>query len=80
MRFCMVTTFYPPFSFGGDGMCVYRLSTALAERGHQVDVYHSEDAYSLQHPSDPETEFVEHPNVTRRPLRSRVPLLSALGT
>jgi len=80
LRFCMVTTFYPPFSFGGDGMCVYRLSTALAERGHQVDVYHSEDAYRLQHPSDPETEFVEHPNVTRRPLRSRVPLLSALGT
>jgi len=76
----MVTTFYPPFSFGGDGMCVYRLSTALAERGHRVDVFHSEDAYRLQHPSDPETRFAEHPNVTRRPLRSRWPLLSALAT
>jgi glycosyltransferase involved in cell wall biosynthesis len=78
LRFAMVTTFYPPFSFGGDGMCVYQLSTALAERGHKVDVYHSEDAYRLQHPGDPETEFFEHPNISRRPLRSRRPMLSAL--
>jgi glycosyltransferase involved in cell wall biosynthesis len=75
----MVTTFYPPFSFGGDGIFVYRLAHALAERGHQVDVIHSEDAYRLQHPADPEREFAEHPGVTRLPLRSRWPSLSSLS-
>lgn len=80
LRFCMVTTFYPPFSFGGDGIFVYRLSHALAEAGHQVDVIHSEDAYRLQHPGDPEQVFAEHPGVTRLPLRSRWPRLSSLSS
>ena len=51
LKLCMVTTFYPPFSFGGDGIFVYQLAHALAEKGHRVDVIHSEDAYRLQHPS-----------------------------
>ena len=74
----MITTFYPPFSFGGDGIFVYRLAQALAERGHRVDVVHSEDAYRLQHPDDPELRFPEHVNVTRHALRSRWPMLSVL--
>jgi glycosyltransferase involved in cell wall biosynthesis len=45
LRFCMLTTFYPPWSFGGDGIQVQRLSEALAERGHEVTVVHSPDAY-----------------------------------
>ena len=44
MRFAMVTTFYPPFHFGGDAMYAYRLTNALARRGHEVVVVHSEDA------------------------------------
>ena len=54
LRFCMVTTFYPPYHFGGDGIFVYRLSELLASRGHKVDVIHSADAYHLSHPADPE--------------------------
>ena len=65
LRFCMVTTFYPPYHFGGDGVFVYRLAEALAERGHLVDVIHSADAYRLQHPAEPEVAFSHHPNVTR---------------
>ncbi len=57
LRFCMVTTFYPPYHFGGDGVFVYRLTQALAERGHSVDVIHSVDAYRLQHPAEPEVAF-----------------------
>jgi glycosyltransferase involved in cell wall biosynthesis len=80
LRIAMVTTFYPPYHFGGDAMYVYRLTEALAERGHRVDVVHSVDAYRLQHPGEPEVAFAHHPNVTRHPLESRRPHLAALAS
>lgn len=43
--FAMVTTFYPPESFGGDGIYVQRLSRALIARGHRVSVIACHDAY-----------------------------------
>jgi glycosyltransferase involved in cell wall biosynthesis len=46
MRFLMVTTFYPPFSFGGDAISVRELSRALVRRGHEVTVVHDVDAYA----------------------------------
>lgn len=46
-RICMVTTFYPPYNFGGDGIFVRRLSNALAATGHLVDVVHYPAAYEL---------------------------------
>ena len=46
VRFLMVTTFYPPFSFGGDAISVRELSRALVRRGHQVTVVHDVDAYA----------------------------------
>ena len=45
LRFAMLTTFYPPYNFGGDGMGVQRLSQALVRRGHHVTVIHDADAY-----------------------------------
>ncbi|HEX2723826.1 MAG TPA: glycosyltransferase family 4 protein [Gemmatimonadaceae bacterium] len=45
MRFCFVTTFYPPYNFGGDGIAVQRLARALVKRGHHVTVVHDVDAY-----------------------------------
>jgi hypothetical protein len=47
LRICMVTTFYPPFNFGGDGITVRRLVNTLAERGHHVEVVHCVDAFDL---------------------------------
>jgi hypothetical protein len=41
----MLTTFYPPFHFGGDAMGIIRLSRALVRRGHRVTVIHDGDAY-----------------------------------
>ena len=79
LRFCMVTTFYPPYHFGGDAVFVYRLTEALAARGHQVDVIHSADAYHLRHPAEPGIPFAHHPNVTVHPLRSRNPALASLS-
>jgi len=79
LRFCFVTTFYPPYHFGGDAMCIYRTAEALARLGHTVDVIHSEDAYRIAHPADPEMAFEHHPNVTCHALRSRLPLVSSLS-
>jgi glycosyltransferase involved in cell wall biosynthesis len=45
LRFCLPTTFYPPFNFGGDGIDVERLARALTRRGHHVTVVHEVDAY-----------------------------------
>lgn len=80
LRFCMVTTFYPPYSFGGDGMFVYRLSNLLAERGHSVDVIHCRDAYYAQHPAEPVGEWPNHPRVTLHSLKSKAGILSPLLT
>ena len=32
-RVCFVTTFYPPFNFGGDGLYVQRLARGFAGSG-----------------------------------------------
>ncbi|MCR8915749.1 glycosyltransferase family 4 protein [Marinobacter panjinensis] len=54
MRFCMVTTFYPPYNFGGDGIFVRELAVSLVRLGHSVRVIHCEDAYRLgSNTSDP---------------------------
>jgi glycosyltransferase involved in cell wall biosynthesis len=45
VRFCLPTTFYPPWNFGGDGIQVQRLARALARRGHEVTVLHSREGY-----------------------------------
>ena len=45
LHFAMVTTFYPPFHFGGDAMGIQRLAQALVRRGHRVTVIHDGDAY-----------------------------------
>lgn len=47
LRFAMLTTFYPPYNFGGDGIAIERLAKALVRRGHQVTVIHDVDAYRL---------------------------------
>jgi len=46
LSICLVTTFYPPATFGGDGVHVQRLAAALARRGHAVTVVCSDDAYT----------------------------------
>ncbi len=47
MRFLMVTTFYPPHHFGGDGAYVDQLSEALRAGGHEVDIVYCYDAYRI---------------------------------
>lgn len=46
-----LTTFYPPYSFGGDAMSIYFLSHALGDAGHHVDVVRCIDLYHRLHPA-----------------------------
>jgi glycosyltransferase involved in cell wall biosynthesis len=80
LRFCMITTFYPPYNFGGDGIFVHRLSNELARRGHQVEVIHCIDAYRLLARQEPTETYDDHPNVTVHGLKSRWGFLSPLAT
>jgi glycosyltransferase involved in cell wall biosynthesis len=80
MKFCMVTTFYPPYHFGGDATYVSRLVAALARRGHQVDVIHDCDAYYLAHPGEPASTERPADGVTVHALRSPFGRLSPLLT
>jgi glycosyltransferase involved in cell wall biosynthesis len=80
LNFLHLSTFYPPYSFGGDGIQIYRLAHALADAGHHVDVVHCEDAYHLLHPGEPNIQFPEHPGVHRHGLRSGYGKLSPLIT
>lgn len=61
-------------------MYLYRLSHALGEAGHHVDVIHCIDAYELLHPHEPEIEFEGHPNVIPYGLKTGYGWLSPLFT
>jgi glycosyltransferase involved in cell wall biosynthesis len=80
LRFCMITTFYPPYNFGGDGMFVHQLSNELARRGHQVEVIHCIDTYRFLARREPVRGYQDHPNVTVHGLESHFGLLSPLAT
>ena len=49
LSFCMVTTFYPPYHFGGEAMYLYHLTNELARRGHEVTVVHCVDSFDGAH-------------------------------
>ncbi len=78
LRFCMVTTYYPPYNFGGDGIFVRRLSHELARRGHHVEVIHSRDAYRLSRRGEPKEPYDDPPGVVVHGLESRFRSLSPL--
>jgi glycosyltransferase involved in cell wall biosynthesis len=80
LNFLHLTTFYPPYSFGGDAMYIYRLCHGLADMGHHVEVIHCVDSFHLLHPEPPRISFAEHPGVIRHELRSRAGWLSPLLT
>jgi glycosyltransferase involved in cell wall biosynthesis len=81
LRFCMITPFYPPYSFGGDAVFVEALSRGLAERGHEVDVVHCVDSFRAL---APRAAFRPAPRqeggVRVHALRSRFGILSPLAT
>lgn len=79
MRFCHVSTFYPPYHFGGDGILTQSICEGLVRRGHEVTVVHSADAFELRGapitapPADP-------PGLRRVTIRSPAGALASLVT
>lgn len=80
LRFCHITTFYPPYSFGGDAVYVHALANELAARGHCVEVIHCLDAYEFLRRNENLNAVENHPNVRVHRLHSRAGFLSPLAT
>ncbi|MHC4108387.1 MAG: glycosyltransferase, partial [Planctomycetota bacterium] len=78
MRVGLVTTFYPPYHFGGDAVYAYRLARALAGRGHAVEVVHNVDAFRLLSTGPPAEGFPDQPGVRVHRLASRLGRLELL--
>ena len=80
LRFCFLTTFYPPHNFGGDGIGIQRLARGLVRAGHQVTVVYDAEAYEALAPSAPPPPPVEPAGLEVVPLRSGLGKLSLLLT
>lgn len=78
LRVCMLTTFYPPFNFGGDGIDVQRTAEALVRRGHHVTVVHDIDAYEWLAGVDLPEQPTNQSGVEVIGLRSRLGVVSPL--
>jgi glycosyltransferase involved in cell wall biosynthesis len=80
VKFCMITTFFGPDSFGGDAAFVDRLSRALARRGHDVHVIHCRDAFNLVRGDQLPRPYKVPPGVRIHPLDSHTGPFSPLAT
>jgi len=80
LRFCFLTTFYPPYNFGGDGIGIQRLARGLAKAGHHVTVVHDADAYNTLHKGAEPGPVAEMPGIELVSLKSGLGALSPLLT
>jgi glycosyltransferase involved in cell wall biosynthesis len=80
VKFCMMTTFFGPDSFGGDAAFVDRLSRALGRRGHEVHVIHCRDAFRMVRGGQTPRPYELPPGVIMHPLTSPAGPLSPLAT
>lgn len=78
LRFCHVTTFYPPHNFGGDGITVQRLCRALVRRGHHATVIYDPGAYRALHQGPTAVQTSEPDGVEVVPLRRGSGIFSLL--
>ncbi|MCO4771639.1 MAG: glycosyltransferase [Deltaproteobacteria bacterium] len=80
LRFCMITTFYPPHHFGGDAIAIRRLCHGLVRAGHQVEVICDVDAWRTLSDGEEPLPLEEPEGLTVHRLRSRLPSVAALMT
>jgi glycosyltransferase involved in cell wall biosynthesis len=84
LRIAVVTTFYPPCNFGGDGNYIRNFVHSLARRGCEVEVIYDADAWrvgtSALRPPPLPAPAAQPAGVTVHQLHSRWPLASTLLT
>ncbi|MCA9738502.1 MAG: glycosyltransferase family 4 protein [Gemmatimonadota bacterium] len=80
LRFAFLTTFYPPYNFGGDGIGIQRLARGLVRHGHHVTVIHDADAYHMLNGGPPGGRPTPEDGVEVVALRSSAGALSCLLT
>jgi glycosyltransferase involved in cell wall biosynthesis len=76
----MITTFYPPYHFGGDALFIYHLSKLLAEQGHHVEVIHCLDSFWSMTRTGTQGQDFTQKEVTVHRLRSPMGPISPLAT
>lgn len=79
LKFCLCTTFYPPYNSDADGFYVQRLANGLAKLGHDVTVLHNPDAYEALAGKKITAPYEDHPNITIKRITSPLRLLSLLA-
>lgn len=80
MNILLLSTFFPPSSFGGDGIFLKQLAEALADQGHGVDVVHCADSYRALAGRRASGPPPSHPGVRVHALESRFGALSPIVT
>jgi len=80
LRFAFLTTFYPPYNFGGDGIGIQRLARGLVRAGHRVTVVHDAEAYRALARRDPPAGEPEPEGLDVLALRSGLGALAPLLT
>jgi glycosyltransferase involved in cell wall biosynthesis len=80
LKIAMLTTFYPPHNFGGDGIGIQRLSRGLARVGCDVTVVHDTDAWRVLATGDEPEPGTEPAGIDVVRLKSRAPLVATLLT
>ena len=78
MRFGMVTTFYPPYSYGGDGTYVRSLAKSMVALGHEVEIITSTDAYRVRSKDDGRAETAIDKGVKVHRLRHPAGILAPI--
>ncbi|MFN0178740.1 MAG: glycosyltransferase family 4 protein [Gemmatimonadales bacterium] len=80
LRFAFLTTFYPPYNFGGDGIGIQRFARGLVRAGHQVTVFHDADAYNTLNPGAEPVTVPDPVGVEVVSLKSKLGVLSPFLT
>lgn len=66
LRFCLCSTFYPPYGSDADAAYVQALAVGLARLGHEVTVLHNPDAYEVLRGEKVTEPYATHAGLTIR--------------
>lgn len=75
----ILTTFYPPYHIGGDGVHAYQLTNELSKIGHEVHVIHLLDSYLIKRNEPRNGVYPNGSRVTIHAIKSPYGIFSLLN-